>query len=331
MHEFGSHHSFAERTRPSLFEILAEENLASGLRSAFRHLFQVFAEKFPHKISFHFKYFEEIYAVADFIFQYVHLRTYGATFPEHFYGLKRIPDPRQLSVPEKRLFFCLFLSIGVPYLHLQLENLFKKLKEKEADGALQWNEGFSAKIGVVYVRSYPSCHFLWEMIGLCYYMAYAVNKVQYHSPLLHICGMQLVTSAEEDLPSNLWEELAKKNYSLSVAWTLIKNCVSCASTSISIGAFFLQFLEWWYNKEGTKASFSSLPIPPPPAKRPLCVSSHLCPLCRKLRENATALACSGFVFCYSCIFQFVKSNKKCPVTGYPATLTHLVRIYHMGQ
>lgn len=329
MAEFGSHHSSEAVGRPSLFEILAEENLASGLRSAFKHLFKVLAENFPHRLGLHFKYFEEIYAVVDFIFHYVHMRTYGATFPEYFYGLKRLPDPRQLSVSEKHLLYCLFLSIGVPYLRTQLENLFKKLRGKEADGLLQWNEGVTSKIGVIYLRSYPSIHFLWEMISLCYYLAYATNKVQYHSPLLHMCRMQLVTSTGEEFRGNSWDELTKKKYSLSVAWTLIKNCVSCASTGISVGAFFLQFLEWWYDKEGPKASFSVLPIPPPPAQRPTCVTPDVCPLCQKPRENATALACSGFVFCYSCIFQFVRNNRKCPVTGYPAVLQQLVRIFHM--
>ncbi|XP_008293595.1 peroxisome assembly protein 12-like [Stegastes partitus] len=105
------------------------------------------------------------------------------------------------------------------------------------------------------------------------------------------------------------------------------------STSLSLGVFFLQFLEWWYSSDNQSAvkTLTSLPAPPPPlhlqedrGEEADCTS---CPLCRKPRANATVLSTSGYVFCYRCIYTYVKANRRCPVTGYPTELQHLIKIY----
>lgn len=121
------------------------------------------------------------------------------------------------------------------------------------------------------------------------------------------------------------------------------------STSLSLGVFFLQFLEWWYSSENqnTVKTLTSLPAPPPPLHlqeehscrdSPTVSANHSegtqlgsdrrdCPLCRRPRTNATVLSTSGFVFCYRCVYVYVKANRRCPVTGYPTELQHLIKIY----
>lgn len=105
------------------------------------------------------------------------------------------------------------------------------------------------------------------------------------------------------------------------------------STGLSMGVFFLQFLEWWYSSENqtTMKSLTSLPTPPPPLhledQDTVLTHRKLCPLCRKARGNDTALATSGYVFCYRCIYTYVKTNHRCPLTGYPSELQHLIKIY----
>lgn len=78
-------------------------------------------------------------------------------------------------------------------------------------------------------------------------------------------------------------------------------------------------------------SLTSLPTPPPPLhledQDAAVTPSKVCPLCRKVRSNDTALATSGYVFCYRCIYTYVKTNHRCPLTGYPSELQHLIKIY----
>lgn len=131
------------------------------------------------------------------------------------------------------------------------------------------------------------------------------------------------------------------------------------STSLSLGVFFLQFLEWWYSSDNQSAvkALTSLPAPPPPlhlqrepardesgatsadgsGDRELApagpdadsprASFRNCPLCQRIRTNATVLSTSGFVFCYRCIYVYVKANRRCPITRYPTELQHLIKIY----
>lgn len=128
------------------------------------------------------------------------------------------------------------------------------------------------------------------------------------------------------------------------AWWLMgqaaRGAVVSLSTSLTLGVFFLQFLEWWYSSDNqsTVKSLTSPPAPPPPLhlqrdqsedSEPDASSSSSrdCPLCRRPRTNATVLSTSGFVFCYRCVYTYVKANHRCPVTGYPTELQHLIKIY----
>lgn len=115
--------------------------------------------------------------------------------------------------------------------------------------------------------------------------------------------------------------------------TVLGSVAVSLSTSLSMGVFFLQFLDWWYSSENqtTMKSLTSLPTPPPPLHledQDGALALHkVCPLCRKVRSNDTALATSGYVFCYRCIYTYVRTNHKCPLTGYPSELQHLIKIY----
>lgn len=137
------------------------------------------------------------------------------------------------------------------------------------------------------------------------------------------------------------------------AWQLMsqagRGVAVSLSTSLSLGVFFLQFLEWWYSSDNQSAvkALTSLPAPPPPlhlqqeqsSQDPLPIPANHgrrtqpstdnrnCPLCQRLRTNPTVLSTSGFVFCYRCIYTYVKANRRCPLSSYPTELQHLIKIY----
>lgn len=104
------------------------------------------------------------------------------------------------------------------------------------------------------------------------------------------------------------------------------------STSLSLVVFFLQFLDWWYSTENqsTMKTLTSLPAPPPPLhlqESQQGAGSRTCPLCHKSWTNTTVLSTSGFVFCYRCVYMYVKANRCCPLTRFPSELHHLIKIY----
>jgi len=112
---------------------------------------------------------------------------------------------------------------------------------------------------------------------------------------------------------------------MTVFWIIQKKLLP-----ISIFAF--RFLEWWYSPNNTIGQ-KVLPIPPPPDDPKVMNGSikvpedkDICALCDKKRTNP-AMATSGYVFCYPCIFTFVQDNKKCPITFIPMQIDQIRKLY----
>ncbi|GIX66568.1 peroxisome assembly protein 12 [Caerostris extrusa] len=316
MAEYGIHHATFGESTPSIFEIIGQENLFSALRAAFRHGFKVLAENNPGKFGLLFKYFDE-----------------GGLFPETFYGLKRVPDPRDLSVSKKKIAAWVFFAVVFPYLQSQLELLYKDMREEYSQGSFSY-KGFKRRMALLYLKFYPVYNFIYEITVLAYYMAYALKLTRFHSPLMHVTSTTLTHLTAFDLIDDAWKEYVpehQKQKLTTVLWNGLNVFVGGVTLSISIGAFLTQFINWWYNKEGNTSSFASLPVPPPPRKWNLEEPIEICPLCKKKRTNDTVLSSSGFVFCYPCIFRFVKENNKCPVTGYKSSSQQLVKLYHQEE
>lgn len=74
----------------------------------------------------------------------------------------------------------------------------------------------------------------------------------------------------------------------------------------------------------------SLTIPPPPPPPVPLAKSRIptdrCPLCRKHHNQPTASS-SGFVFCLSCVLPYIRTHRKCPVSGSPCDEGQLVRLF----
>jgi len=104
---------------------------------------------------------------------------------------------------------------------------------------------------------------------------------------------------------------------------LLPRGISALKYILPLGIFFLKFLEWWQASDfaaqlALKTS-SSIALPPPAAPR-LSVEAQdlqnrkMCRLCGKDIVNPTAVQ-TGYVFCYVCVYKWVKSSSKCPITG----------------
>jgi len=106
-----------------------------------------------------------------------------------------------------------------------------------------------------------------------------------------------------------------------------------AKWAVYVGVFLIRFLQWWYSPDNAQRQVRPKAAPPPPPKarrHPKGVrvpsDSRKCPLCYRTRVNA-ALLPSGFVFCYTCIFNHLKTHGSCPVTRRPCRMEDLRKIY----
>ncbi|NXS36407.1 PEX12 protein, partial [Pomatostomus ruficeps] len=351
MAEVGAHLTAAPvgGDRPSVFEAVAQDSLMAAVKPALQHLVKVLAESNPGRYGFLWHWFDEIYVLLDLLLQQHYLARSSASFSENFYSLKRIPmgDGRQqplatAGLPMRQHWKSLLLLVLVPYLKGKLEKLVSSLREEDEYSIhppSSWKRFYRA-----FLAAYPYINMTWEGWFLIQQLCYILGKAEHHSPMLKLAGVCLVRLTAKDLQAleKKWPETTPgqtHSFTSQVQSAMRKALGGIAfslSTGLSISVFFLQFLDWWYSSENqeTIKALTAFPTPPPPVHLEQEPSSALlpslrtvCPLCRKVRINATALATSGFVFCYRCAYSYVKAHQRCPVTGYATELQHLVKLY----
>lgn len=360
MAEAGAHlTSTAVNEQPSIFEVLAQESLMEAVRPALRHAVKVLAESNPSRFGFLWRCFDELYLLLDLLLQNHHLSHCSASFSENFYGLKRVCGrgfPIRLGLNRKSHWRSLLLLCLVPYLRAKLEVTLAKQRDEE-DFSIRLAQSRSQRLYRAAVAAYPYISSAWQAWVFCQHLLFVFGVAKTHNPLLWLASVRLARLNAQDIrdlelrPSETGKPA--EGSLVERAWGLMSQAARgtalSLSTSLSMGVFFLQFLEWWYSSENqnTMKTLTSLPAPPPPLHlqqdqkdldspdvsanqsrdTQLGSDRENCPLCRRLRTNATVLSTSGFVFCYRCIYTYVKVNRRCPVTGYPTELQHLIKIY----
>ncbi|TPX16588.1 uncharacterized protein E0L32_012421, partial [Thyridium curvatum] len=78
-----------DEQKPSLFELLSEQQLNALLPPTLRYLLTVATHRHPRYLLRVLNSFDELYALLMLAVERHYLRTRGGTFTEHFYGLKR--------------------------------------------------------------------------------------------------------------------------------------------------------------------------------------------------------------------------------------------------
>ncbi|XP_069471017.1 peroxisome assembly protein 12 isoform X2 [Ambystoma mexicanum] len=315
---------------------------------------KVFAESNPARYGILWRWFDEIYTLLDLFLQQHYLSKVSASFSENFYGLKRVVlgtgngDGTQrlasAGLPRVYCWKSLLFLVLLPYLRAKLEKLVSRLREEDEYSihppSSSWKKFYKA-----FLAAYPFVNMAWEGWILSQQLSYILGTARHHSPLLGLAGVRLVRLTQEDLLA--LEEKGDGETTVQPIVSIHKRLKSAfkkaaggaaisISTGLSVGVFFLQFLDWWYSSENqeTLKSLMALPTPPAPAHFTQDTYSPLlpklktvCPLCRKIRVNDTALATSGYVFCYRCAYFYVKHHQRCPVTGYPTEMQHLIKLY----
>ncbi|XP_050443137.1 peroxisome assembly protein 12 [Adelges cooleyi] len=314
MAEKAAHHTTTVVTRPSIFEVIAQENLSATSYPALKIVANFISQKNPEKLNWLICYFDEVFLVCNTICQYKYLKKYGGTFSENFYDLTRIPGPKNLKPPDNQIYINLALVVFVPYVRNKFDSYVEQLQTKYK---LQLKE----KLIIILNKC---VYTVWEVMRLVYYLKYINGTSQTHSPLLDIAGM--ILTYKNVVVSNNQEQLDQQ---LS-AVECVKNYLHYGLThSLELGAFLMQFLNWWHS-ENLQSKLMAYPIP----EQPKATNKHIsikntnkCPLCINERKMPTALTVSGFVFCYKCLHKSLMIEPRCPVTKLPATMQDMVRIY----
>lgn len=325
MAEKAAHLTTTIHPKPSLFEIIAHESLNSTVHPALQKIVQFLTSYNPRRYNWLTEYGDEIYLSVNGLIQYYYLKNYGASFSEHFYGLKRVSavklDEQTINLKEKKL--CFILLVVLPYVKIKIEEKLTQYRLELADGILLNN--WKRKLKSLLCHSHSFLHISYSFWSISQYIKYMSGSTDIQTPDLRILSLKLTYTELEQNHDGFWSTLFKGNLTAS---QLTSGLLGQAfQNSLEIGAFFVQFLQSW-QMEQSHVSLTALPTPKPPSYDPKAMEyKKKCPLCMQSWSVPTVLSVSGYIYCFRCIIGHLHGSKTCPVTKLPATMGDIFRLY----
>ena len=216
------------------------------------------ASKFPERLGSMYQLSDEIILALELLIQHHYLSKYSALFAEHFYGIKRtkveavgantdVFTNRHVLIKQTLIFHLIF-----PYIKLKLNRLYNTVKEKYQEPL---RPNLKDRFVKLFLYTFPYIHMLLEGTDVIFYLSYAIQKTSYHSLFTLIQGVKLHVltgdklSEMEDMAIKGRDELHDSPYikdKLHYIFKLVStNMATTLTAGFEIGAFFLQFLDWW--------------------------------------------------------------------------------------
>ncbi|EMC91644.1 hypothetical protein BAUCODRAFT_299783 [Baudoinia panamericana UAMH 10762] len=211
-----------DENKPSLFELLSEQQLASLIPPSLRYLLAVATHRYPRYLLRALNSFDELYALLSFVVERHYLKVYGGGFTENFYGLKRERVLRvkggeirraQLGAPNevrealklrnRDVWKNLAIMVALPYMKRKLDESYDihaaslnvlgpAYRDRElypADGTVRQRLFWVYKWFLRKV--YPSINAAYYFSLLAFNLAYLFDGTKYHSPWLWLVGTRI--------------------------------------------------------------------------------------------------------------------------------------------
>ena len=289
-----------DELKPSLFELLAEQQLAALLPPTIRYLLTVATQRYPRYLLRVLNSFDEIYALCMVVVEYQCLKSRGGSFTENFYGLKReralagglellragsrAPGVvrTQLQLRNGDVWRNLLVLVVMPYAKRKLDahheinaprallgSAYTRLPPSPTvrDRVVHFYRWFLLKV-------YPTARAAYGFVLLAFHLAYLSDRARFHSPLMWLVKTRLRRMGPADYKAI--EDATKKAAAaarpasgplFSSPWGLGSKLVSSLSLALPASIFALKFLEWWYASDFAKQlsrKASETPGLPPP-------------------------------------------------------------------
>ncbi|KGO63160.1 Peroxisome assembly protein 12 [Penicillium expansum] len=212
--------------KPSLFELLAEQQLSDLLPPSLRYLLAVATHRHPRYLLRILNSYDEVYALLSLIVERYYLRTFGGSFTENFYSLKRErvlrtkngeipraqvgaagPVREALKLHSTDIWKNLFIMVGIPYLKRKLDEGYDIHAAPHASlvtsggprynpsDDLPANPSLRQRIFFYYkwfLRNvYPSVNAAYYFSVLAFNLAYLFDNTKYSSPFLWLIGTRI--------------------------------------------------------------------------------------------------------------------------------------------
>lgn len=283
--------------KPSLFELLSEQQLSALLPPTLRYLLVHATHRSPRYLLPLLNSFDELYAFLLLVVERHYLITRGGSFTEHFYGLKREKSltaeiPRAsarapaivrdaLKLSRADVWRNLAVMVGVPYLKRKLDEGYEINAPRALLGTAYttlppnptWKQRFLHYYRWFLRNIYPSVNAAYYFALLAFNLAYLFDNSKYHNPFLWMIGTRIrrMTGADYAAIEALGERAGRGAgpgpSSLFSPRDLGAKVLGSLSLLLPTSIFALKFLEWWYAsdfaKQLSRRAAESLDLPPP--------------------------------------------------------------------
>lgn len=163
---------------------------------------QVLAESNPSHFAFLWRHFDELYLLLDLVLQNHFLSHCSASFSENFYGLKRVPAGRGLSIGlglrRSSHWRSLVLLCLVPYLRAKLEGTLARQRDEE-DFSIRLSQTRIQRLYRAAVAAYPYVGSAWQVLVFCQHLLFVFGVSRTHDPLLWLARVRLARLTAKDV------------------------------------------------------------------------------------------------------------------------------------
>ena len=217
--------------KPSLFELLSEQQLAALIPPSLRYVLAISTHRYPRYLLRLLNNYDELYALLSLVVERYYLTHLGGSFTENFYGLKRqrvlslrngeLPRTT-LAVPHETndrlalknrglIYKNLAVLVGIPYLKRKLDESYdiyiapsaslsvglggiegRRFLDRDAYPA---HGTFRERVFWWYKlflrRCYPSINAAYYLSTLAFSLAYLFDGTKYSNPFLWMIGTRI--------------------------------------------------------------------------------------------------------------------------------------------
>jgi len=159
-------------SNPSVFEVIAQENLNELFRPACRHLIEVLARSQPEYFGSILRSFDAIYNLVVSSLQFYFITNHSASLAEYYYDLKRS------EVTFKQRLLQVSALVLLPYLQNKLQTFYETSQQRTDSNKF---------LPQLYTLSIT----LYNFSQLYYTFMFAVGKSHFHSSIQRLLGIKL--------------------------------------------------------------------------------------------------------------------------------------------
>ena len=350
----------------TFFEMAMSYYGSLSLYPAFLHVVQTIRGNYPgsrvayqvHSASL------EVFAMLRFLGESYFLSQHSASAFEMLYSLKRANtrgssrwshDKNPPLMDRRQRIASLCELVVLPYMCAKLDEIFERVKsrkppdEANAERATESEatrfprhilKQMSIWLQAVFLKVYPTFRKCIAILQAGYQLSFALNRSRFFSPWHNLFGYTTVRAIFFPSVDPLAVESGKSTFKKKpIAQRLSAWSQAGAYYAVVSGILVFKFFEWWYShpvQSTTQESSESVLSPPPPTQAgrhedrliPVLPPSTdaYCSLCQAVCTNMAASP-SGYIYCYPCIFAYIKQYGASPQTGVPCAVDEIRKIW----